>query len=297
MSRNDPQTPSTREEQLAGCDFRALEHEVIRKRLAWLDEHGYDARTVYDPGRPPILPRRAFELLFADYMGVDLGRLPIEEESGDRITWLSLNPCSRLDACVKLGLDTRTVCRAVYEKPVQFFLSRLDPSLRFVRDYEQIRPHAPHCRESIVRVDLQDLMRQALEEARLSRAAGGGRGYGAVLVMGDKVIARAHDSTGAECDPSRHGELKAISEAARRLGTLDLSGALLVSTCEPCPMCAGLAVWANVTTVVYGSSIEDTAAMGRTRIMVGMREIAERSPYSLEVLGGVLTEDCDRLYS
>ena len=115
--------------------------------------------------------------------------------------------------------------------------------------------------------------------------------------MGDQVVARAHDSTGTDCDPSRHGELKAIGEAARRLGTLDLSGALLVSTCEPCPMCAGLAVWANVTTVIYGSSIEDTAAMGRTRIMVGMREIAERSPYSLEVLGGVLKEECDALYS
>ena len=114
--------------------------------------------------------------------------------------------------------------------------------------------------------------------------------------MGDQVVARAHDSTGADCDPSRHGELKAISEAARKLGTLDLCGALLVSTCEPCPMCAGLAVWANVTTVVYGSSIEDTAAMGRTRITVGMREIADRSPYTLEVMGGLLKEECDPLY-
>ncbi len=296
MADSTQQTPPSREEQLLTGDFRRLERETARKRLAWLEQRGYADPTRWDPERAPVSPRQAFELFFSDYIGVDLADLPIEEESDDRITWLSLNPCSTLDACVKLGLDTRPVCRAVYEKPVQFFLSRLDPNLRFVRDYEQIRPHAPHCSETIVRVDLDDLMRQALDEARLSRTAGGGRGYGAVLVMGDTVMARAHDSTGADCDPSRHGELKVISEAARSLGTLDLSGALLVCTCEPCPMCAGAAVWANVTTVAYGSSIEETAAMGRTRIVVGMQEIADRSPYNVEVIGGVLKEECDRLY-
>jgi len=61
-------------------------------------------------------------------------------------------------------------------------------------------------------------------------------------------------------------------------------------------MCSGLAVWANVTTIVYGSSIADTAAMGRTRIMVGSEEIAGRSPFTVEVIGGVLKEECDRLY-
>ena len=62
-------------------------------------------------------------------------------------------------------------------------------------------------------------------------------------------------------------------------------------------MCTGLAVWANVTTIVYGSSIVDTAAMGRTRIMVGRRRSPERSPFTVEVIGGVLKEECDRLYA
>jgi tRNA(Arg) A34 adenosine deaminase TadA len=297
MPDSSQSAQSSREERLIQGDFRALERETIGKRLAWLDEHGYPERDPWAPDRRPVSPREAFELFLVKYVGADPRDLPIEEESAGRITWLSLNPCSTLHTCVRLSLDTRTVCRAVYEKPVQFFLSRLDPSLRFVRDYQQIRPGAPHCRETIVRVDLEDLMRQALGQAELSRAAGGGRGYGAVLVMGDQVIARAHDSTGADGDPSQHGELKAISEATATLGTPDLSGALLVCTCEPCPMCAGLAVWSNVTTVVHGSSIEDTAAMGRTRIMVGMREIADRSPYNLEVMGGLLKEECDRLYA
>ncbi len=61
-------------------------------------------------------------------------------------------------------------------------------------------------------------------------------------------------------------------------------------------MCTGLAVWAGVTTIMFGSSIADTAAMGRTRILVGAAEIAERSPRVIEVIGGVLREQCDRLY-
>ena len=277
-------------------DLRAIQKEAAEKRVAWLEERGYSR----PPGWPlpiePVSPRRAFELLFFEYMGLNPGELPVEEESDSRITWLSLNPCSTLGACRRLGVDTRTLCRAVYEKPVQTFLSRLDPRLRFVRDYSAIRPYAPHCRETIVRVDLEGLMREAVAGAWAAKAQGN-KGYGAVLVMGEQVVARAYDTISSDADPSQHGELRAIREATAALGIPDLCGALLLSTCEPCPMCAGLAVWANVTTIVYGSSIPDTAAMGRTRIMVRAAEMAERSPFTVEVIGGVLKEECDRLYA
>jgi len=282
-------------ERLAATDFRSLERETARERLSWLEERGY-ARP---PGWPlpvdPVSPRRAFELLFFDYMQLAPDDLPVVEESASRITWLSKNPCRTLEACFSLGWDTRTVCRSVYEKPVQLFLSQLDPGLRFVRDYSVIRPYAAHCRESVVRVDLEGLMRQAVEGAWAAKAQGD-KGYGALLVMGDEIVARAYDTIATDADPSQHGELRAIRHAAATLGTADLCGALLLSTCEPCPMCSGLAVWANVTTIVFGSSIVDTAAMGRTRIMVGSAEIAARSPFNLEVIGGVLKEECDRLY-
>ena len=283
-------------ERLATGDLRIAQKESARKRLAWLEQRGL-ARP---PGWPlpdaSVSPRRAFELLFFDYMGLDPEDLPVAEESDSRITWLSRNPCPTLEACGRLGLDTRFVCRAVYEKPVQVFLSQLDPRLRFVRDYSAIRPRAPHCRESIVRLDLEGLMREAVDGARAAKAQGD-KGYGAVLVMGEQVVARAFDTIATDADPSQHGELRAIRQAAAVLGTPDLCGALLLSTCEPCPMCAGLAAWANVTTIVYGSSIPDTAAMGRTRIMVRAAEIAERSPFTVEVIGGVLKEECDRLYA
>jgi tRNA(Arg) A34 adenosine deaminase TadA len=283
-------------DKLRSGDYRALEREVAHKRLAWLDGHGYPKRHSWTPHLPDITPRQAFALFFSDYLGAKLTDLPVVEESEDRITWLSKNSCATLDSCATLRLDTRVVCRAVYEKPTQLFFSRLDPGLRFVRNYEEIRPHAGHCRESIIRLDLEALMREALEEAWAAKAEGN-RGYGAVLVMGDRVVARAHDSASTEGDPSRHGELKAICEAARVLGSPDLCGALLISTCEPCPMCAALSLWANVTTVIYGSSIAGTAAMGRTRIRLGLEEMAARSPFTVEVMGGLLKPECDALYA
>jgi tRNA(Arg) A34 adenosine deaminase TadA len=282
-------------ERLAGADYRATEKQVAHKRLTWLEKRGHSKPLGWPLPAEPVTPRQAFDLFFLDYLGFAPKDVPVVEESDSRITWLSQNPCPTLEACSRLGLDTRTVCRSIYEKPTQLFLSRLDPRLRFVRDYTMIRPYAPHCRESIVRVDLERFMREAIAGAWATKAQGN-KGYGAALVMGDRVIARAYDTISTDADPSQHGELRAIRQAASALGTPDLCGALLLSTCEPCPMCAGLAIWANVTTIVYGSSIIDTAAMGRTRIMVGAAEIAERSPFTLEVIGGLLKEECDRLY-
>ena len=62
-------------------------------------------------------------------------------------------------------------------------------------------------------------------------------------------------------------------------------------------MCTGLAVWANLTSIVYGASTADTARMGRSRILVDATESAARSPNMFEVIGGVLREECESLYA
>jgi tRNA(Arg) A34 adenosine deaminase TadA len=280
---------------LQAGDYQGLERQRTQKRLDWLSAHGYPPRSGAPLPPLPVPPRMAFELLFFDYMALGPEQMLVAEEGPDRIVWLSHDPCPTLEACTMLGLDTRQVCRAVSERPVQTFLSRLDPRLRFVRDYVAIRPHADYCREQIVRVDVESLMRDAVEEALLAKAEGN-KGYGCLLVMGDRVLARAHDTAVARGDPSLHAEHSAILQAVERWGSPDLTGSLLISTCEPCPMCTGLAVWAGVTTIMFGSSIADTAAMGRTRILVGAAEIAARSPGVVEVIGGVLQEECDPLY-
>jgi tRNA(adenine34) deaminase len=276
--------------------YGTLERERSRRRLEWLNAMGYPARPDAPFPLTPVTPRSAYELLFFRYMGLSPEQVPIEEESPERIVWLSTDECATLEACRRLELDTRQICRAVSERPVQTFLSRLDPRLRFVRDYGAIRPHAPHCREMIVRVDLETIMRGAIREALRAKAEGN-KGYGAVLLQGDHILAHAHDTATTSGDPSLHAEHSVILAAVAHSGSPDLTGSLLVSTCEPCPMCTGLAVWAGATTIIFGSSIADTAAMGRSRITVGAAEIAERSPHVLEVIGGLLREECDRLYA
>ncbi len=277
-------------EQLQTSGVRAVEAGIAARRLAWLRQH---VPPVKEPGS--VTPRQAFELLFFEHMGLDPTDLPVVSETEREIVWRSLNRCPTLEVCARLGLDTRQVCRAANEKATQVFLSQLDPQLRFLRSYSEIRPYADYCLERIVRIDFKAMMRMAIAEGKISRAEGN-KGYGALVALGDEVVGQAHDTAATEKDPSLHAEVNAIRQAVRRLGDANLSGAVLFSSCEPCPMCSSLAVWANLTTIVYGISIEETAKMGKARILVGSKEIVERSPVMVEVIGDVLKEECRELY-
>jgi tRNA(adenine34) deaminase len=90
--------------------------------------------------------------------------------------------------------------------------------------------------------------------------------------------------------------VNAIRQAVQAQGDCNLSGAILFSTCEPCPMCSSLAVWANLTTIVYGVSIEEIANLEESGTHVSAKEIIEQSPVMIEVIGGVLRDECRSLY-
>ncbi len=277
-------------DRLRRCSCQEIEREVAQKRMVWFREHGH--RSGKDG---PPTPRQAFEMLFFAYMGLPEADLPVVSETNTEITWLSCNPCPTLEACKETGLDTRRICRAAYEKSTQALVSQLDPRLRFLRSYREIRPYAEHCREWIARVDFEAMMDIAIQEAQRSRREGN-KGYGAVLALGNQIVAQAHDTAVTANDPSQHAELNAIRQAVQALGDSNLSGGILFSTCEPCPMCASLAVWANLTTIVYGASIEETARLGNSRIRISVNEIVEKSPAMIEVIGGVLHDRCLSLY-
>jgi tRNA(Arg) A34 adenosine deaminase TadA len=277
-------------ERLKHSSCREIEQEVAQKRIAWVTQNRPAAgREVHTS------PRQAFEALFFDYMGLPVDELPVLSETATEIVWHSLNRCPTLEAAWRLGLDTRRICRAAYEKSTQAFLSQLDPQLRFLRSYEEIRPYANHCKEMIIRVDFENIMRLAIAEARASKLEGN-KGYGAVVVLGHEILGKAHDTPITEQDPSLHAEVNAIRQAVQARGDSNLSGAMLFSTCEPCPMCSSLAVWANLTTIVYGVSIEETAKMGKSRIRVSAKEIVAQSPVMIEVVGDVLRDECRSLY-
>jgi tRNA(Arg) A34 adenosine deaminase TadA len=278
-------------ERLKDGSYQTIESEVAKKRVSWFKQYYKDGRS---KTRLPS-PRAAYELLFFEYMGISEEEVPVLSETETEIVWSSINRCSTLEACNKVGFNTRKVCRAIYEKSTQALVSQLDPQLRFHRDYQEIRPYSNYCKEMILRIDFEQMMKLAIEEAYISKSEGN-KGYGAVVVLGNQILGKAHDTAASENDPSLHAEVNAIRQAVKTSGDSNLCGAVLFSSCEPCPMCSSLAVWANVTTIVYGISIEETARMGKSRIQVSAREIIDKSPVMIEVIGDVLQDECRALY-
>ena len=95
-------------------------------------------------------------------------------------------------------------------------------------------------------------MAAALDEARRGLAAGEVP-VGAVVVIDEEIVGRAHNAPIALADPTAHAEVLALRAAARQLGNYRLTGATLYATVEPCPMCCGAALHARVGRVVYGA--------------------------------------------
>ena len=86
--------------------------------------------------------------------------------------------------------------------------------------------------------------------------------FGAVVVRDGVVIARAHNTVVSKHDPTAHAEVNAIRTACKKLGTFDLSGCDLYSSCEPCPMCAAAITWANISHVYYAVDRSDADKIG-----------------------------------
>jgi len=106
-----------------------------------------------------------------------------------------------------------------------------------------------------------DFMRQALAEAEKA-AALGETPIGAVLVIGNEIIAAAHNMRETWQDPSAHAELLVVREASAKLGRWRLTDATVYVTLEPCLMCSGALVLARVNRLVYGCRDPKAGALG-----------------------------------
>ena len=134
-------------------------------------------------------------------------------------------------------------------------------------------------------------MQIAIEEARAGIAAGEGGPFGAVITRDGRVIARAHNQVVATNDPTAHAEVQAIRAASRALGTFDLSGCVIHSTCEPCPMCFSAIHWARLDRLEFGASRADAAAAGFDDAAI-YDVLAGRAGPAFAVSGGVEAEAC-----
>ena len=133
-------------------------------------------------------------------------------------------------------------------------------------------------------------MLEALREAERA----GRRGevpVGAVVVGAGRVLGRAGNAIEATQDPTAHAEMLALRQAAAALGTRRLLATTLYVTLEPCAMCAGAAVLARVSRLVFGTADPKAGACG------SLRNVAEdpRLNHRCQVRGGVLERECAEL--
>ena len=105
-------------------------------------------------------------------------------------------------------------------------------------------------------------MKEADAEAAVNLTSNEGGPFGAVIVKDGAIIGRGRNRVLAHHDPTCHAEIEAIRDACQTIGTHDLSGCALYTSCYPCPMCLSATIWANIKTVYYGNTAQDAAAIG-----------------------------------
>jgi len=140
-----------------------------------------------------------------------------------------------------------------------------------------------------------DFLRLAIRAARDGIAAGQSP-FGSVIVRRGDVVAASHNTVWRDTDPTAHAEVNNIRAAARALGSIDLTGCTLYSTCEPCPMCLSATHWAKIERIVHGAGIADAAAAGFSELRVAASDLARMGGSPLIVEGGLLAEECRALF-
>jgi tRNA(Arg) A34 adenosine deaminase TadA len=106
------------------------------------------------------------------------------------------------------------------------------------------------------------LLRRVLAEAEEWAESGGGGPFAAGVMLDGELLALARNEVVATGDPTAHAEMTALRAAARARGTHDLSGAVLVASAEPCPMCLAAAWWAHIDRVVFSAGRAEASAAG-----------------------------------
>jgi len=110
----------------------------------------------------------------------------------------------------------------------------------------------------------QDLefMQIAIDLAAQHMRARDGGPFGSVVARGAEIVARGWNKVTSTNDPTAHAEMTAIRAAAAALGSFQLRGCVLYTSCEPCPMCLGAAWWARLDRIVFAATRADAAAAG-----------------------------------
>ena len=134
-------------------------------------------------------------------------------------------------------------------------------------------------------------MRAALIAAQKAANAGDVPVGAVLLDSHDEIVATDHNRREERSDPTAHAEMLVISQRAQEIGDWRLIGHTLVVTLEPCPMCAGAAVWARLDRIVYGAADLKAGAAWSLYNIPQDRRLNHR----IELVEGVLKADCSQL--
>jgi len=144
--------------------------------------------------------------------------------------------------------------------------------------------------------DPESLMRLAIEKARAGIAAGQSP-FGCAIGRGDAVLAAAHNTVLASTDITAHAEVNALRAACLSVHDIFLSGAIVATTCEPCPMCMAALHWARVETVYFGAAVADAQAAGFNELQIPATEIARLGGSKVRLVPGTLSDECRELFA
>lgn len=139
-------------------------------------------------------------------------------------------------------------------------------------------------------------MRLSIAKARENLKTLRGGPFGACIVKNGKVLAVAHNTVLSE-DATCHAEMNAIRLASKKTGSFALSGCVIYSTTEPCPLCFCAIHWARISTVIYGTSIRDADRIGFNEMKIGNRRLKNLGKSHIRLVRGYLLPECRKLFS
>jgi tRNA(Arg) A34 adenosine deaminase TadA len=138
-------------------------------------------------------------------------------------------------------------------------------------------------------------MRLAIAKAREGVLAGQ-TPFGACIVRDGEVLSLCHNEVWASTDSTAHAEILAIREACRVAGQVDLSGGVIYSSCEPCPMCFSACHWARLDKIYFGTAIQDARQLGFNEMPISNQKMKELGVSKIEIESGLLRSEAEALF-
>ncbi|MFA5100321.1 MAG: nucleoside deaminase [Candidatus Omnitrophota bacterium] len=141
----------------------------------------------------------------------------------------------------------------------------------------------------------EKFMLRAIREARRNLSSLDGGPFGACIVKNGEVVAVGRNTVLTE-DASCHAEINAIRNASKKLKTYDLSGCVIYSTTEPCPMCFSAIHWARIDAVTFGTGISDARKIGFRELCISARNMKKMGKSPIRIVSGFMLKECRRLF-